>query len=75
MFSAVAGAVIGGTALAGGIGTVAGAFLGVLALSILQDGFTLLGVNANTYDIVLGAAIVVAMVVNQGLRTLREARR
>ncbi len=75
MFSAVAGAVIGGTALAGGIGTVAGAFLGVLALSILQDGFTLLGVNANTYDIVLGAAILVAMVVNIGMRRVREARR
>jgi simple sugar transport system permease protein len=75
MFSAVAGAVIGGTALFGGSGTVVGAFLGVLALSILRDGFTLLGVNANTYDIVLGAAILVAMIVNLGLRTFREARR
>ncbi|HLI68565.1 MAG TPA: ABC transporter permease [Ktedonobacteraceae bacterium] len=75
MFNAVAGAVIGGTALIGGIGTVVGAFLGVLALSILQDGFTLLGVNATTYDIVLGAAILVAMIVNQGLRAVREARR
>ncbi|HEY0754352.1 MAG TPA: ABC transporter permease [Ktedonobacteraceae bacterium] len=75
MFSAVAGAVIGGTALSGGVGTVLGAFLGVLALSILRDGFTLLGVNANTYDIVLGAAILIAMVVNLSLRTLREAKR
>lgn len=75
MFSAVAGAVIGGTALFGGAGTVVGAFLGVLALSILRDGFTLLGVNANTYDIVLGAAILIAMVVNLSLRTLREAKR
>lgn len=75
MFSAVAGAVIGGTALSGGTGTVVGAFLGVLALSILRDGFTLLGVNANTYDIVLGAAILVAMVVNLSLRILREVKR
>ena len=75
MFSAVAGAVIGGTSLFGGIGTVVGALLGVLALSILRDGFTLLGVNANTYDIVLGGAIIVAMIVNLGLRTLRERRR
>jgi simple sugar transport system permease protein len=75
MFSAVAGAVIGGTSLFGGVGTVVGAFLGVLALSLLRDGFTLLGVNANTYDIVLGAAILIAMVVNLGLRSLREARR
>lgn len=75
MFSAVAGAVIGGTALNGGVGTVVGAFLGVLALSILRDGFILLGVNANPYDIVLGAAILIAMGVNLGLHTLREARR
>lgn len=75
MFSAVAGAVIGGTSLFGGVGTVVGAFIGVLALSVLRDGFTLLGVNANTYDIVLGAAIIVAMIVNLGLRTLRERRR
>lgn len=75
MFSAVAGAVIGGTSLFGGVGTVVGAFIGVLALSVLRDGFTLLGVNANTYDIVLGAAIIAAMVVNLGLRTLRDRRR
>lgn len=75
MFNAVAGAVIGGTALFGGTGTVVGAFLGVLALSILRDGFTLLGVNANTYDIVLGAAILIAMAVNLGLYRFREARR
>ena len=75
MFSAVAGAVIGGTALSGGIGTVVGAFLGVLALSILNDGFTLLGVSAYTYDIILGAAILIAMILNIRLRILREAGR
>jgi simple sugar transport system permease protein len=75
MFSAVAGAVIGGTALSGGIGTVVGAFLGVLALSILNDGFTLLGVNAYTYDIILGVAIFIAMILNVRLRMLREAGR
>ncbi len=75
MFSAVAGAVIGGTALNGGIGTVVGAMIGVLALSVLRDGFTLLGVNANTYDIVLGAAILIAMAINLGLSRFREAKR
>ena len=75
MFSAVAGAVIGGTALSGGIGTVVGAFLGVLALSILNDGFTLLGVSAYTYDIILGVAILIAMILNVRLRIWREAGR
>lgn len=75
MFAAVAGAVIGGTALNGGIGTVVGAFLGVLALSILNDGFTLLGVSAYTYDIILGVAILIAMILNVRLHIWREAGR
>jgi len=73
MFSAVAGAVIGGTALTGGLGTVVGAFLGVVALSILNDGFTLLGVSAYTYDIILGLAILIAMALNVRLSIWREA--
>ncbi|HVB20867.1 MAG TPA: ABC transporter permease [Ktedonobacteraceae bacterium] len=73
MFSAVAGAVIGGTALTGGLGTVVGAFLGVVALSILNDGFTLLGVSAYTYDIILGLAILIAMALNIRLSIWREA--
>jgi simple sugar transport system permease protein len=75
MFAAVAGAVIGGTALSGGSGTVVGAFLGVLALSILNDGFTLLGVSAYTYDMILGLAILIAMILNVRIRIWREAGR
>ncbi len=75
MFMAVAGAVIGGTSLMGGLGTIVGAFLGVLVLSILNDGFTLLGVSAFTFDIILGAAILIAMILNVRLQLLREAGR
>jgi simple sugar transport system permease protein len=75
MFAAVAGAVIGGTSLMGGLGTIVGAFLGVLVLSLLQDGFTLLGVSAFTFDIILGAAILIAMIFNVRLQVLREAGR
>jgi len=75
MFAAVAGAVIGGTSLMGGLGTIVGAFLGVLVLSILNDGFTLLGVSAFTFFIILGAAILIAMILNVRLQLLREAGR
>jgi simple sugar transport system permease protein len=75
MFMAVAGAVIGGTSLMGGLGTIVGAFLGVLVLSILQDGFTLLGVSAFTFDLILGLAILIAMILNVRLQLLREAGR
>lgn len=64
VFMAVAAAVIGGTVLTGGYGTVIGAFFGALVLAILQDGFNIEGVSASTFAIVLGGAIIVAMVVN-----------
>jgi simple sugar transport system permease protein len=75
MFYAVAAAVIGGTALAGGSGTVAGAFIGMLVLAILQDGFNLLGLSANPFLIILGVAIIAAMVANVYLTRLRRAGR
>jgi simple sugar transport system permease protein len=73
MFRAVAAAVIGGTALAGGSGTVAGAFLGAVVLATIFDGFTLLGVSAFTFDMILGAAILLAMIINVYLARLRRA--
>jgi simple sugar transport system permease protein len=64
MFRAVSAAVIGGTLLAGGQGTVIGALIGALFLGILRDGLTLEGVNADYLDFILGLAILVAMVIN-----------
>jgi len=73
MFAAVAGAVIGGTSLVGGSGTVVGALLGCLTLSLVQDGLILLGVNANTFDVVLGIAILLAMIANIAITRWRES--
>ncbi|TPW26176.1 ABC transporter permease [Pararhizobium mangrovi] len=72
MFAAIASAVIGGTLLAGGVGTILGALLGALVLGILKDGFTLLGVSAYTFDMILGGAILVTMVINVRLTLLKE---
>jgi simple sugar transport system permease protein len=71
MFFAVAAAVIGGTALLGGSGTVVGAFLGATLLGIVYDGFNLTGVNASAFPVVLGVAILVAMLINVYLSMLR----
>jgi len=71
MFFAVAAAVIGGTALFGGSGTVFGAFLGALLLGIVYDGFNLTGINASAFPVVLGMAILVAMLLNVYLSVLR----
>jgi simple sugar transport system permease protein len=75
MFTAVSAAVIGGTALAGGSGTVIGAFLGALVLAELQDGMNLIGISANPYFIILGVAILVSMIANVYLSRLRRAGR
>ena len=72
MFMAIASAVIGGTLLTGGSGTVIGALIGALALAILQDGFTLNGVSAFTFDMILGAAILLTMAFNIRLTLWRE---
>jgi simple sugar transport system permease protein len=72
MFAGIAAAVIGGTLLTGGSGTVIGALLGALVLGILKDGFSLSGVSAYTFDMILGAAILVTMAVNVRLTRLRD---
>jgi simple sugar transport system permease protein len=61
---AIAAAVIGGTLLSGGSGTVVGAFIGALFLGILKDGLILQGVNANYLLFYSGLAIVIAMTAN-----------
>ncbi len=72
MFYAVTAAVIGGTAMLGGVGTVIGAFFGATVLGILLDGFPLIGVSADLVPIVFGAAILISMVANVQLAKLRE---
>jgi len=73
MFLGVASGVIGGTAIAGGTGTIVGGLVGGIVLGVLQDGFTLQGINAFTFDIIIGAAILLAMVANIHLARLRGA--
>ncbi|RJS93022.1 ABC transporter permease [Salinisphaera sp. Q1T1-3] len=75
MFMAIASAVIGGTLLTGGVGTIIGALFGAIVLAILKDGFTLSGVSAYTFDMILGAAILVTMTINVHLNQLREKGR
>jgi simple sugar transport system permease protein len=75
MFYAVIAAVIGGTAMLGGSGTILGAFLGAVVLATLQDGFDIIGVNADWLGIIFGGAILVAMIANVQLARLRQAGR
>ena len=60
----IAAAVIGGTSLAGGIGTIPGAILGALVMQSLQSGMVLVGVGAPVQDVVLGVVLVVAVAID-----------
>lgn len=57
----IAAAVIGGTSLSGGVGTIAGAMLGAVLMQSLSSGMILLGVDTPLQNIVVGLALVVAV--------------
>ncbi|MDO9637142.1 MAG: sugar ABC transporter permease [Pseudotabrizicola sp.] len=57
----IAAAVIGGTSLAGGVGTIYGAILGALVMQSLQSGMVLIGFDAAIQRIVVGMVLVLAV--------------
>jgi D-xylose transport system permease protein len=60
----IAAAVIGGTALSGGIGTIYGAVLGALIMQSLQSGMAMVGVDAPLQSIVVGLVLVLAVFID-----------
>ena len=57
----IAAAVIGGTSLAGGVGTIYGAILGALVMKSLQTGMVLIGFDTAVQNMVVGAVLVLAV--------------
>lgn len=57
----IAAAVIGGTSLGGGVGTVAGAMVGAVLMQSLASGMILLGVDTPLQNIVVGLVLVIAV--------------
>lgn len=57
----IAAAVIGGTSLAGGVGTIAGALLGAVVMQSLQSGMVLMGIDSPLQSIVVGMVLVFAV--------------
>ena len=72
---AIAAAVIGGTSLLGGSGTAIGALLGAFVVATLNNGLVMMGAQATVSDIYLGAAIVLAMILNVSVDRVRARRR
>jgi ribose transport system permease protein len=63
--SAIAAAVIGGTSLMGGRGSVLGAFAGVLIIAVLQNGLAQIGVSEPAKRLITGAVIVIAVLIDR----------
>ena len=64
----IAAAVIGGTSLAGGIGTIPGAVLGAVVMQSLRSGMLLLRVDSPIQDVVVGTVLVIAVGVDAYFR-------
>ncbi len=65
---AITTAVIGGTLLTGGYGSVAGTALGALALGMARQGIVFADINADWYKIAIGTLLLVAVVLNNWIR-------
>jgi simple sugar transport system permease protein len=72
---AIAAAVIGGTALTGGSGTVIGALIGAFVIACLSNGLVLLGAQATQSNFFLGAAILAAMILSVQVDAVRVRRK
>ena len=59
--AAIAAAVIGGTSLMGGRGTIIGAFAGVLIVAVLQNGLAQIGVSEPAKRLITGGVIIIAV--------------
>ena len=66
--SAIAAAVIGGTSLMGGRGSILGAFLGVLIICVLQNGLAQLGVSEPFKRLMTGLVIILAVLIDRWRR-------
>ncbi|HEY4885520.1 MAG TPA: ribose ABC transporter permease, partial [Myxococcales bacterium] len=69
---AIAAAVVGGASLSGGRGGVIGSFLGAAIIGVLNNGMNLLNVSAFYQQIVKGAVILGALLIDRLVAARRE---
>ncbi|HEY0496876.1 MAG TPA: ABC transporter permease, partial [Kutzneria sp.] len=72
--NAIAGVVLGGTSLFGGVGSVIGTVIGVFIPAVLNKGFTIIGVNVFWQPIAVAIVLVAAVWFDQVRRRARNQR-
>ncbi|WP_090525632.1 ABC transporter permease [Paracoccus isoporae] len=65
LLSVIAVVVIGGASLAGGSGGMLGTFIGLLIIGVLRNGMALLNVSPNLQPVVIGIAIIIAVMLDR----------
>ncbi len=68
--NAIAAAVLGGTSMAGGIGTIGGTIVGAFVIGVINDGMVMCGVSEFWQMVIKGVVIVVAVIIDQFQRNL-----
>lgn len=70
--NAIAAAVLGGTSMSGGRGTIGGTVIGAFVIGILSDGLVMMGVSSFWQMVIKGVVIIAAVVVDQAQRKLQQ---
>jgi ribose transport system permease protein len=76
--SVIAGVVVGGVSLFGGVGTVLAGLTGILLLQVVQSGLVVIGVSANWQAVAVGAIMIMAVgldIFRRRISTARAAQR
>ena len=61
----IAAVVVGGTSLAGGEGRILGTLIGAFIIAVIQNGMNLMGMESYTQQVVLGAVILGAVLLDK----------
>lgn len=70
--NAIAASVLGGTSMAGGVGTIGGTIVGAFVIGVINDGMTMCGVTEFWQKIIRGLVIIVAVIIDQVQRNLQN---
>jgi len=74
LLAVVTAVILGGTSLSGGRGSLLGTLIAVAILGVLSNGFALLGWTTNAQTMALGAALLIAVLLDRAARTQRSKR-
>ncbi|GFI10129.1 ribose import permease protein RbsC [Lachnospiraceae bacterium] len=69
--NAIASAVLGGTSMAGGIGTIGGTIVGAFVIGVINDGMVMCGVSEFWQMVIKGMVIILAVIIDQFQRNLQ----